>query len=288
MKLNPPSNLLMGPAGTGKTSALATYVECGVTVRMIATEPTAPARVLQHIHQRKLDPAMFDWQFISPAPGSWDALTESADIVSRLSLKDMADMRTGIAKPDSKQWIKLLHACKNFISDKDGKEHGDVTMWTPAYALAIDGLTGINTMSRNLTVGLKPNPSPGEWGIMQNNILTLIGKLAADCECHFTCIAHVERESNELTGVSNITVSTLGAKLAPKLPPLFTNVIYAQRKLDKFYWSTMTQGVDTKNGDLPLREDMPPSFRPIVESFLEKLKAMPAAAAPAGVALKQS
>jgi hypothetical protein len=195
-----------------------------------------------------------------------------------MSLKDIADMRTGIAKPDGKQWIELLNAIAGFKSDRNGALLGDATEWGPDCAFALDGLSGISAMSRNLTVGLKPNPAPGEWGVMQSNILTLMQKLAADCKCFFVCIAHVERETNELTGMSNITVSTLGAKLAPKLPPLFTNVVYAKRLHDRFLWSTADTGVDTKSGDLPLSDSLEPSFKPIVDAFRARLAA---ASAPA-------
>lgn len=272
-RLNPPSNLIIGPAGTGKTTSIASLIECGLKVRMLATEPTAPARVLAALKAKGLPDADFHWQFISPSPPSWTALEASADMISRLSLDDIAKQKTGIAKSDARQWITFLKACAQFTSDRTGEIFGDCTEWGPDCVFAIDGLTGVNTMSRTLTVGLKPNPSPGEWGVMQNNILTLLGKLAADCKCFFVLIAHVERENNELSGVSNITVSTLGAKLAPKLPPLFTNVIYALRDGTNFYWSTASLGVDTKAGDLPVALNQVPSFKPIVEAYRDRLKA---------------
>lgn len=273
MKLHPPSTLLIGPAGTGKTTACVTLLEAGLKVRMLATEPTAPNRILEEAKKRNVSSAAFDWHFVSPAIPAWDALIKSAELVNALSLKDIADMRSGIAKPDGKQWITFLKAIADFRSDRTGASLGDATEWGPDCALVLDGTTGVSTMSRNLTVGLKPNPSPGEWGVMQSNILTLYQKLTADCKCFLVVIAHVERETSELTGLSNITVSTLGAKLAPKLPPLFTNVVYAKRQQTTFLWSTADTGVDTKSGDLPLSDSLPPSFKPIVDAYRERLKA---------------
>lgn len=277
--LNPPSNLLIGPAGTGKTFSVYTLLKAGLKVRMIATEHSAPNRVIEAVRRFEPDAKAqeemldrFDWQFISSAPPAWKALKETADVINRLSLEDIAKQRTGIAKGDAKQWLALLEACSDFRSDKTGQVLGDVTEWGSDCALVLDGLTGVNTMSRNLTVGLKPNPAPGEWGVMQGNILTLINKLASDCKCFFVCIAHVEREANEITGVAQVTVSTLGAKLAPKLPPLFTNVIYAVREKDKFSWSTAALGVDTKAGDLPIMDGLPPDFAPIVNSYHARVK----------------
>lgn len=271
MKLHPPSTLLMGPAGTGKTTSLVTLLQQGLGVRLLATEPTAPNRVLEEAKKRGIDASKFHWKNVSPSPQGWDALIKAGTIVNTMSLKDIADMRDGIAKPDGKQWITFLQTMQNFVSDRDGSVLGDVTSWDSSVAFVIDGLTGVNTMSRNLTVGLKPNPSPGEWGVMQGNILNVIKKLCADCQCFFVLICHVEKENNEVTGLSSLTVSTLGAKLAPKIPPEFTNVVYAKRTASNFTWSTADAGVDTKNGDLPLADNLPPTFEPIVKSYRARL-----------------
>jgi len=271
--LSPPSTLLIGPGGTGKTTSVVTLLAEGLNVRMMATEPSAPNRVIEECKKRGVSDARFDWHFVSPSPPKWQSLIDSANTVNLMSLKDIADMRGGIAKQDGKQWISFLNNLANFTSDRTGEVLGDVTQWGHDCALVIDGLTGVSTMSRNLTVGLKPNPAPGEWGVMQSNIQNLLLKLTSDCKCFFVLIGHVERETNELTGLSNITVSTLGAKLAPKLPPLFTNVVYAKRVGTNFLWSTADTGVDTKSGDLPLSDTILPSFKPIVDSFRARLKA---------------
>lgn len=269
IQLHPPSTALIGPAGTGKTTSLVTLIEAGLKLRMLATEPTAPNRVLDEIIKRKLNPDDFDWEFISPATPSWESLKKAGVMVKELNLKQIADL-----PPDKlgEAWIKLLNGISNFKSDKTGKDLGDATEWGPEFAFCIDGLSGINVMSRNLTIGLKPNPAPGEWGVMQNNILSLIGKLTADTTSFLVLIAHVEREANEITGMTNITLSTIGAKLAPKLPPLFSNVIYAKRKGMEFSWSTAETGVDTKPTDLPMSDNLPPNFTPIIAAFTARQK----------------
>lgn len=276
IRLNPPTSLLIGAAGTGKTSSAVSCLEAGLHLRIVATEPSAPNRIIEEIHRRKLDPKLIDrldWHFVSPAPTSWDALKDSARVVNTMSLEDIAKMRTGIAKGKADQWLNLLNAFANFTSDKTGEVLGDSTEWSDDCVLMLDSLTGVNIMSRNLSVGLKPNPSPGEWGVMQGNIYTLLNKLASDCKCFFVCIAHIEREMDQITGLNNVTVSTLGAKLAPKLPPLFTNVILAQRDKATFTWSTAASGVDTKSGDLPIADGLPPSFEPIINSYRARRKA---------------
>lgn len=274
MSLRPPSTLLIGPAGVGKTSSIKTLLAEGLNVAMLATESSAPNRVLEECKKASIDSSRFHWHFVPPSMPKWESLIKSAETVNTYDLKMMADMKGGIAKQDGTQFIEFVKSLASFPNDRNGSSLGDVTELDNSWAFVIDGLTGLSTMSRNLTVGLKPNPSPGEWGVMQSNILTLMQKLTADCKCFFVTIAHVEREANEITGLTNLTVSTLGAKLAPKLPPLFTNVVYAKRQGPNFMWSTADSGVDTKNGDLPLADNLPPSFKPIVDSFRARLKAV--------------
>lgn len=264
----------MGPAGTGKTTVLKTLLSNGLAVRLLHTEPTSPNRVIEECKKANIDYSKFDWQFVSPAFTKLESLRESAKQVNSMSLKQISEQTTGIAKSDGTQWMKMLDAIENFKSDRTGKELGDATEWGPECAFVMDGLTGISIMSRSLTVGLKPNPSPGEWGVMQGNILNLIRKLTADSKCFFVLISHVERETNELTGGSNITASTLGAKLAPKLPPEFTNVVYARKEGAEFFWSTASQGVDTKNGDLPLGDKLSPDFTPIVTAYRSRVQSL--------------
>ena len=272
--LRPPSTLLIGGAGTGKTSSAVTLLKAGVAVRMLATESSAPNRVLEEARKRGIDSSAFQWQFVSPTPPSWDSLLEKARLVNNLDMKNLSELKGGIAKSQGKQFIAFLEAMNNFRSDRDGKEYGDVTGWSSDTAVVIVGLSGFSEMSRNLTVGWKPNPAPGEWGVMQSNILDVIRKLCSDLRCYFVCIGHIERENNEITGMTNITVSTLGAKLAPKLPPLFTNVVLSKRNGTVFQWSVADSGVDTKPGDLDFRADLPQDFAPIIDAYRGRVKAV--------------
>lgn len=269
MTLYPPSTLLIGPGGSGKTTSLVTLLKSGLSLRLLATEPSAASRVITEAKARSIPLDKFHHTFISPSTPKWDSLIESAKLVNTLSLDDIAKLRMGICRSDGTQWIKFLHLLANFPG------LGDVTEWDDSCVLAIDGLTGISFMSRLLTIGLKPNPAPGEWGTMQNNILEIVRKLTSDCKCFFVLIAHVERELNEITGTANLTVSTLGAKLAPKLPPLFTNVIYAKREGPRFLWSTADANVDTKQGDLPFSKELDPDFTPIVTAYRGRLSPPP-------------
>jgi hypothetical protein len=67
-------------------------------------------------------------------------------------------------------------------------------------------------------------------------------------------------------------VSTIGAKLAPKIPPFFSEVIKTQRVMDskggaEFTWSTLATDMDLKNRALPINAKLPADFRQIVEAY---------------------
>jgi len=106
----------------------------------------------------------------------------------------------------------------------------------------------------------------GEWSIAMNFIQDLIMKLTTDRKCFFTLTAHVEKEENEITGVRQIMASTLGKKLAPKIPRFFSEVVYAQRTTvePKFRWSTIDPAADLKNRGLPVSDKLLPTFEPLV------------------------
>ena len=65
--------------------------------------------------------------------------------------------------------------------------------------------------------------------------------------------------------------STLGAKLAPKIPPFFSEVVYSRREADKFYWSNITANVDLKKRALPFSDKLEPTFVPVVEAYKQRL-----------------
>lgn len=285
LPIYPPSTLLLGAAGVGKTYSIATLLAAGLKVRLLATEPSAPNRVLAACEERNISADRFDWQFVSPVVAGIQTLIDSAKLLGTLSLESIAKMPggTGIAKQQSVRWIEFLQAIGSFTSARTGELLGDATEWGDDTAFVIDNLTGMSMMARALIIGAKPNPSPGEWGTMQSAIYDVLVKLTSDCKCFFVLLSHVEKETNEITGIQNLMASTLGAKLAPKLPGRFTNVIYARKAQDgaglKFLWSTAEAGVDTKNGDMPISNSLAPDFALVIAAYRKQLASLTAPSA---------
>ena len=108
-----------------------------------------------------------------------------------------------------------------------------------------------------------------------NVIEKVVLKMTSDRNSFFVMTAHVEKELNEISGAQQVMTSTLGRKLAPKLPRFFSEVVYAKRTVSgteaKFTWSTVDVNADLKNRSLPISTSLEPNFRPVVEAYRKRV-----------------
>jgi hypothetical protein len=88
-----------------------------------------------------------------------------------------------------------------------------------------------------------------------------------DTQCFMVLISHVERETLEDTGASKVMASTLGKKLAPKIPRYFSDSVLAVRNADKFSWTTADSSADLKARNLPIADNIPPTYASMVEKW---------------------
>jgi AAA domain len=266
--LQPPHCLLFGPAGSGKTSSLATFAQFGIDVFVVVTEPTGVDSLLDSWARLKLDPKLLHYCVVPPASAGWQAMKDLGVRINNMSYKDLSEIKSGIGKEKMKQYPKLLDNLENFHDEHSGADFGDVTTWGADRVLAIDSLSGISLITLQHTVGFKPSPHQGEWGIAMSAVEMLILKLSSDCNCFFVLTSHQEKEPDEITGMAKVTVSTLGRKLAPKIPRFFSEVIRTRKDAaGKFLWSTMDSEADLKNRALPSSSSIPASFEPIIKAY---------------------
>lgn len=251
--------LLVGGTGGGKTHSIRTLVDAGIETFVIFTEPGM--EVLADVPAEKLH-----WNYIPPAVPDWSAMIDSASKINKMNLKALADL-SDINKSQYTEFLSLLSVLSNFTCQRTGQSFGPVDSWDSSRALVIDSLSGLNIMAMNLVTGSKPVKSMADWGIAIDNLERLITKLCVSTQCHFVLTAHLERETDELTGGTSLMASTLGRKLAPKLPRFFSDVIHVKRDGTKFSWSTASINIDLKARNLPLADSLPPSFLPIIEAW---------------------
>lgn len=261
-----PSTMLMGPPGTGKTRSLLTYIEYGIELFVLITDPGGEESLLDGLDKLNLPMSMLHWHYIPPAQNSWDSMKEMATVIMRSSYESLSTLKVGIDKRSHTQFLDMLNCLSCFI-DQNGVEYGAVDDWDCTRALAVDSLSGINIMSLEMMIGKKPTAHQGEWGVAMNAEEKLILKLTATLNCYFCLTAHVERELNEAAGHTQIMAGALGKKLAPKLPRTFSDVALTFREGAEFFWSTTAPNVDLKARTLPLSDKLPPSFGQVVDSY---------------------
>jgi len=261
------ATLLEGAPGSGKTYSIPTLIEAGLEVFVLVTEPGGEESLLDSMRDRNLSLDKLHYHYIAPAAPAWSDLQDMAKKINTMNYEDLTKLKSGVAKRGYGQFYEMLSTLQNFTCDHCGEEFGGADTWDAKRALVIDSLSGVNTMAWNMTVGAKPAAHQGEWGVAMNAIEAFLNKLTGDLRCFLVLTAHVERELDEVQGGTKIMVSSLGRKLAPKIPRNFSDVIYSYREGDQYYWSTTTAQVDLKTRSLPLSDKIEPSFGAIVKAW---------------------
>jgi len=257
------NTLLLGATGTGKTYCLRTLVDAGLEVFIISTEPGISSTL------GDTDSSKVHWHYIAPATASWADMIQSAERINQLSFEALTKL-PDINKRKYHEFMDVLVTCNDFVDDRTGQHFGDVSTWDTSRALVLDSLSGLNVMAMNLVVGSKPVKSMADWGVAMDNLERFITKLTTDTQCFFILTAHVERETDEMTGGSQLMASTLGRKLAPRLPRFFDDVVHCKREGNKFTWATDTVNIDLKARNLPLSGGLAPSFTQIITAWRSK------------------
>lgn len=254
--------LLEGPTGTGKTYALGTIADTGVELFVLFTE-NALETLLGYWTDRGLPvPANVHWHVLEKAKTSFDTLAATAFTILN-NAQDALYKMNDPNRSKHNQFEGLLKALANFPDDRTGQKFGAVDSWGPDRCLAISTLTGINPIAMSLVAGGKPVKSQTDWGIAQDQIEKLIRQLTDGCKCHFVLEAHVEREVDQVFGGVKVTVSTLGRALAPKLPPMFSDVLLSVRDGARFSWSTANPNCDLKARNVPIKDGIEPNFEAV-------------------------
>lgn len=253
------NTMLCGTTGTGKTHSIRTLCDLGLEVFVLFTEPGM--EVLADLPPEKLH-----WHYVAPSAPDFSDMIASAQKINTMSFEALTKL-PDINKRNYTEFIDVLTSLANFKCDRTGQSYGSVDSWGPERVLVVDSLTGLSLMAMNLVTGSKPVKSMADWGVAIDNLERLIVKLCVDTKCHFVLLAHLEREVDEVTGGTSLMASTLGRKLAPKLPRFFSDVIQAKRNVDKFVWSTAASNVDLKARNLPIADNLDPSFKAIHASW---------------------
>lgn len=264
--VKPPSILLQGESGTGKTDCLATLIEAGLELFLIVTEPNGLEVLIDSINRRKLDINKLHYRVISPARPGFTRLLEMAKTIAVSDYELLAKMRPTAGRTNA-QFITLLETICDFVCDRTGESFGPVSQLGPNRAVVLDSLSGLSLMAMDITIGDKVTAHQGEWGIAMSNVDRFLLGCTSDFTSLFVLTAHVERETEENSGTSRIMASTLGKKLAPRLPRFFSEVVMTYNDKEGYWWATESPGAVVKHRSLQRASKLPSTFRPIVEAW---------------------
>lgn len=256
----PGSNtLLVGATGSGKTHAIRTLIDAGITPFILFTEPGM--RTISDLPCDKLH-----YKYIPPATVSWDDLLANQKKINTMSFKALTQLGD-MDKQKYAQFLEVTSTMNDFVCDRCGEHFGDVAKWGTDRAIVLDSLSGLNTMALQMVVGAKPVKAIGDWGVAMDNLEQFLNTMTTNTQCHFVMTAHLEREHDEISGGVHLMASTLGKKLAPKIPRNFDDVVLCNNREAVFSWATAGINVDLKWRNLPAGKELKPSFVPLIKSW---------------------
>jgi hypothetical protein len=259
----------MGPAGTGKTYSLGTLADAGVEIFYLGLEPGLESLLAYWSDKGKTVPDNVHWHQMEAPKASFLELIDSANKINTMQLDTLAKMQDP-NRSKHNQFIKMLEVLNDFPDDRTGQRFGCVDTWTPSRALVVDGMAGLARAAMSLVVGGKPVRNQSDWGIAQDQVEKIVRLWTDNCSCHFVLIAHVEREQDAILGGIKLMVSTLGKALAPKLPPMFSDVVLTERSGSNFTWNTGSAMADVKTRNLAISEKLPADFGQIIKKWTSR------------------
>jgi len=262
---------LMGGSGTGKTHSIGTLVDLGYEVFYLALENGLESLVGYYRDKDQEIPENLHWHRVAGKKASFEAMLSMANKLLTMDQKTLASV-SDTHRREYDQWIKIYRALNNFIDDRTGREYGAVDSWDTGKVLVIDGLTGLSKAAMSMVIGGKSMKTQADWGLAQQQIVTVISKLTEDCRCHFVLICHPDREVEEVFGGVKLLMSSLGKALYSVLPPMFSDIILCERDGTNWYWNTLSSQADLKTRNLELISKGKPDFKRIFDTWNKRNK----------------
>src|SRR5262245_50924058 len=112
--LQPPSTLIFGAAGSGKTASLVTQLKAGLEVFVMVTEPDGVASLLDRCHELKLPVDKLHWTSCLPASQGFAGLKSMIGSISSMDQQALASQKD-MGKLDFRPaGMKFLEALEDF------------------------------------------------------------------------------------------------------------------------------------------------------------------------------
>ena len=273
-----PNVFLVGPTGTGKTTALRSIVRAGLELFVQLTEPHQALLMTPHLDWEKalglppIDINKIHYSYTPAMASDNEVLMRKYEMVQQYSWDQLKKMTQDPDKGAYVSWQRFAgNLLVNFRCDHCGKEFGPVTDWGHDRALAVDSLTGLNDMALQLITGASVARTDSQMGAAMDTELGLLGKkLPLDTKCMYVLVAHVRRIYSDLAGGMTKVPHAIGKANAPDWPKNFADSILCVRQGNEYTWSTADSEFDMATRNLPVAAGMPPSFVPLLRTWWEQ------------------
>jgi len=258
-----PKILLMADSGRGKTTSILTLMKCGITPFVLATEQNA-IQILKPYFAKGLH-----LKFMPPnKPQTTANVVDMLKKINQLSYENLTKVHDPF-KTQHDMLVDVGMMMNDFRCDCCNKSWGAVTQWNTDRALVLDSLSGLSDMAFALVVGNKPVRAQPDYQVAQN-ALRMIFNIGTSMKCMFILVAHLSKETDEITGGKIVTANTVGQKLGPDLPRSFSDVILAKRNGGDFFWDTADGQATVAARHLPISQNLKQDFQPLVEEWKKR------------------
>ena len=253
--------LLLGGPGSGKSFAIRTLVEAGMTPMVIMTEP---CEVHGDVPEDKLH-----WKYISPMKTGLKEFEDQIKKVSSMTHQQLCDANDMNRHTDNRM-LELTKTLNEFECDRTGEKFGAVDTWGTDKVLVIDSLSGLVMMALSVVVGNRVALNIADYGKWQGLVERATNEMVLKLKCPIVMTGHLELETDEMTMQKKVMASLPGKKLAQTFGRYFSDVVLAKRVGKEFFWSTIEGNMDLKARNLPFDDKLKPSFVQIVEKWKER------------------
>lgn len=279
-----PSIILEGEMGTGKTHSLRTLL-MDANGKFIGPSVSGIEKVVLLTAEAGFEDVVGDipadrlaWKYIPVTEGSFDGLIQMAKIINTQKPEAIQAMG-GINRHMYPQFDQILGTCNNLVDDRTGASLGPVFKFPQNWCLWFESVSALTEIVKNCAVGDKPFYELRDYQTVQVATKKFLHHLVFSTKCLFVATAHLERETNESNGLTELMISTFGRKLAPVIPRFFSDVIVTDRidpqgvigtVTPQWTWATVKPGVRTKTRNLPWSTKLNCDFVPLLNNFRQR------------------
>lgn len=273
-----PKVILMGEPGSGKTDAIRTLIEAGLKVAAVFSEPGM--EVLMDTRRGRKVYSCADglhWRYHPVATPDWSDLQTIARLMNQFSFQQLSE-QAPLGREKYTAFMDIIGTFSRFKCERCDQVFGALDQLEPynEWAVVQDSMSSLSLACLYGLVGNKPGIHKGEFGVAMGNLERLFNKFAYDIPSMMVMTAHIEQEPDPSGGVK-LMVSTLGQKLAPKVPRAWSDCILAKRNGATFEWSSTDMGSFLKTRNFDFSNKIPPSFVPVVQEWHKRIRAETAA-----------